>query len=73
MSLDSGKIPIALEISTHLNPKIPEQRSLAKMVLHTESVSFGKGSRRNKKFSLTFNLRRINKKGPSVFLFVPFL
>ena len=41
-SLNSDKIPITSEISTHFNLKILEQRRLASIVLHTELVSFGK-------------------------------
>ena len=42
LSLSSDKVPITSEISTHLNLKMLEQKSLAQTVLHTELVSFGK-------------------------------
>ena len=42
LSLSYDKIPITSEISTHLNLRILEQRSLAKIVLHAELVRFGK-------------------------------
>ena len=74
LSLSSDKIPIASEISTHLNLKILEERSLAYRYYCIQSYSaLEKCSQRNRKFSLTFNLQRINKKGPFGFLFVPLL
>ena len=42
LSLSSDKIPITSGISMPLNLKILEQRSLAKIVLYAELVSFGK-------------------------------
>ena len=42
LSLSSDKVSIISEISTHLNLKMLEQRSLAQIVLHTELVSYGK-------------------------------
>ena len=68
LSLISDRISITSEISKSQNPRTKKfgLDSIACRALE-------KCSQRDKKFTLTFNRQRINKKGPFDFLFVPLL